>query len=58
MKWQALKAKVYLRIFKINDSFKSSLQKWIISHPYVIQYPIENDYITVKFDDGTRRVKT
>ena len=33
---------------KINDSVKSSLKKWIISHPQVIQYPITNDYIKVK----------
>ena len=43
---------------KINDSVKSSLQKWIISHPHVIISTIKNDYITVKFDDGNRVVKT
>ena len=58
---QALKAKQdfsfwlsakHRKIFsKINDGIKSSLQKWVISHPCVIQYHIENDYITVNFDD-------
>ena len=43
---------------KIDDSVKSSLQKWITSHPHVIQSPISNDYITVKFDDVIRVVKT
>ena len=37
---------------------KISLQKWIISHPHVIQYPISNDYITVQFCDGNGGVKT
>ena len=32
--------------------------KWIISHPHVIQYPIENYYITDKFDDVIRGVNT
>ena len=39
---------------KINNSVNSSLQRWIIYHPRIIQYPIENDYITVKFDDVIR----
>ena len=34
----------------MNDSVKSSLQKWIISHPPVIQFTIENYYIKVKVD--------
>ena len=29
-----------------------------VSHPHIIQYPIENDYIIVKFDYGMRGVKT
>ena len=68
MKWHALKsiddclclpsAKGRKLFTKIYDSFKSSLQKWIIYHPYVIQYPIANYYITVKFDDGIRAVNT
>ena len=43
---------------KINNSVKYSLQRWIIYHPRIIQYPIENDYITVKFDGVVRGVKT
>ena len=43
---------------KINDSVKSSLKKWIISHPHVIKYSIANDYISVKFDYGNGRVNT
>ena len=43
---------------KINDSAKSSLQKCIICHPRLIQYPIVNHYITVEFDDVKRGVKT
>ena len=43
---------------KINDSVKSSLQKWIIPHPHVIKYPVANDYITVKFDDVNGVVNT
>ena len=35
---------------KINDSVKSELQEWIITYIHVIQTPIENYYITVKFD--------
>ena len=27
---------------KINDSVKSSLQKWMESHQHVIKYPIKN----------------
>ena len=44
-------AKLCKEFSKINDTFKSELQKWIISHPHVIPYPIANDYITVKFDN-------
>ena len=68
MKRRSLKSKQYFSFWssakhrkgfsKINDSVKSSLQKWIISHPHVIQYAITNDYITVKFDDGNGGVKT
>ena len=62
MKWRALKSKkdYSFRLSgkrrkgfsNINNSVKSYLQKWIIYHPNLIQSPIENDYITVKFDDG------
>ena len=41
-----------VRDLKIDDSVKYSLQKWIITHTYVIQYPIANDYTTVNFDSG------
>ena len=34
---------------KTNYIIRSSLQKCIISHPCVIQYPIEKYYITVNF---------
>ena len=37
---------------RISDGVESSLHKWIISHPHVIKYPIANDYIKVRFDDG------
>ena len=43
---------------KTNDSAKFSLQKCIICHPRLIQYPIVNYYITVEFDDVNRGVKT
>ena len=43
---------------KINDSVKSSLHKWIISHPRVIQSTIGNYCINVKFDDRNVVVKT
>ena len=42
---------------KIDNSVKSSLQKWIIYHTHLIQSPIKNYYVTVKFDDGIRIVK-
>ena len=68
MKGQALKAKDDSSFwssakrrnlfFKINDSVKYSLQKWIIYHLHVIKYPIVNYYITFKFDDGIIVVKT
>ena len=51
-------AKRLKEILKINNTFKSYLQKWIIYHLTFIQYPISNDYITVKFYDGTVGVKT
>ena len=35
---------------KIYEYVKSALQNWIISHPYVIQYHIDNDLIQVNFD--------
>ena len=43
---------------KIDYSFKTSLQKWILSRMHVIQSPIENDYITFKFDCGIIGVNT
>ena len=43
---------------KINDSAKSSLKKWIISRPNIIQYHIRNDYIKVNFDAVIRGVNT
>ena len=43
---------------KINYTVKYFLQKWIISHPHVIKSSFENYYITVKFDDGIKVVKT
>ena len=68
MKQRVLKAKddcsswssgKHCKIFsKINDSVKSSLRKWTISHPHVIKSCIENDYIVVKFDDGIRGSNT
>ena len=44
--------------FKINDTVKYILQKWIIYRPHVNPYHIPNYYITVKFYDGIRGVKT
>ena len=44
--------------WKINDSVKSSLQKWIISYPRTVQSHIVNYYIKVNFDDGNGVVKT
>ena len=43
---------------KINDTVKYELQNWIISHTHLITSTIEDDYITVKFYDGIRGVKT
>ena len=67
MKRRSLKAKNHCSFWSstkhrkgfsnINDSVKYSLQNRIISHPRVVKYPIENDYITVKFDDVIRVVK-
>ena len=66
MKVRALKAKYYCFLLssakcfkgfsKINDSFNYFLQKWIISHPHLIQFPFANDYITVKFNGLIRVV--
>ena len=42
----------------INDGVKSSLQKWILFHPHVIQYPITNDYIKVGLYYGNVGVST
>ena len=68
MKWWSLKAKQdslfwssakHRKLFsKINDDVNSSLQKWIISHTHLIQYPILNYYIKVKFYDVNGGVNT
>ena len=68
MKWRALKAqkdclfwspvKHHKLFSKISDSVKSFLQKWVISHPHIIRYPIANDDITVQFYDVNRVVNT
>ena len=41
---------------KINYSVKSYFHKWVISHSLMIQFPIENYYIRVKFDNVLRGV--
>ena len=61
IKWRELKseqdylfwssAKLCKGFSKINDSVNSSLQKWIISHPNLINYYTANGYINVKIDD-------
>ena len=68
IKWRALKAKQDCSFWssakprkgfsKINYSVKYSLQRWIISHPHVIQSHISNDCITVKFDGENGGVNT
>ena len=68
MKRQALKAKRDYSFWsyekwckgfsKINDNVKSSLQKWIIYHPHMIQSTIVNYYITVNFYDKNGGVNT
>ena len=35
----------------INDSVKYSLQKQILSYPYLINYPISNEHVKVMLDD-------
>ena len=48
--WSSVK---YLKLFsKIDDLVKYFLQKLILSHPHLIQYPIANDFIQVDMDDG------
>ena len=42
----------------INDIFKSALQKWILSHPRVIQSPITNYYIKLKLYGKNRGTNT
>ena len=42
---------------KIDNSVKSSLQKWIIYHPRIIKYPIKNDYLKVNLDLQKCRIK-
>ena len=62
MKWRALKAKQDCSFWwytkhrkgfsEINDSVNYYLQKWIVSHPHVIKYTTDNDYIEFKFNNG------
>ena len=47
--WSSKKCRKWFS--KINESVNSSLYKWVISHPNVIQSNISNGQITVKFDD-------
>ena len=42
----------------IIDSIKYDLQKWILPHPHVIQYPIANDCIKVDLDSGNGGANT
>ena len=68
MKQWALKSKSDFSFFSsakhckgfsmINDSVKCVLQKWILSHTYVIKSPIINAYIKGKFDDGNAGANT
>ena len=68
MKWQARQAKQECYFWsssephegfsKINDSVKYLIQKWIISHPHVIQSPIVNNYIAVNVYYEIRGVNT
>ena len=68
MNRRALKAKDYCLFWssskcckgfsKINDNVNSLVQKWIIFHPRVIPSPIENYYITGKFDTINGGVNT
>ena len=51
-------AKLHKGVSKTNDTVKYELQNWIISHTHLITSTIEDDYITVKFYDGIRGVKT
>ena len=51
-------AKSHKEFSNINDIVKSSLQKWILYHPHVIQSTISNCFIKVKIDDGNGRSKT
>ena len=62
MKWRVLKSKQDCAFWSsekyrggfpnINDSVESDLQKWILSHPCVIQYTIKNYCIKVNLDGG------
>ena len=38
---------------KINYQIKSNLYAWITRHPQVVQSPISNDCLKVKFDSQT-----
>ena len=53
--WSSAKCR---KILKIVDSVKSALQKWITSHPHVIQSPIANDYSKVKLAYGNGGANT
>ena len=68
MKWKALKDKEDCSFWSSTncckyvsntiDSVKSAYQKWIISHPHVIHFPIAYDCIKMNFDDGNIGSKT
>ena len=42
----------------MNDSVNYALQKWILSHPHIIQYPTTNDFIKEKLYDRNLGAKT
>ena len=68
MKWRVLKSKQDCAFWSsekycggftnINDSVESDLQKWILSHPRVIQSPITNYYIKLKLYGKNRGTNT
>ena len=39
---------------KIYEQIKKSIYNWIIHHPQVVQFPIVNDFLTVKIDGHTK----
>ena len=47
--WSSIKLRKFFS--NIDDSFNSTLHKWIISHTRVIWYPIEKYYIKVRLYD-------